>query len=775
MKRFPFPLRFSIPGFLLLFGSFFGIFSFQKELSVSYLRTESDEMSQIRFSGDQTSGMLEYFFRQGDVQGADLVISKLGSNPNLNLAVLGDENNKILLATRYELRNRSLLNTPAAKSLSTLERVRQRMSGEVMLSADKQSIQAIYPVVLGSVLGELRPYKVGALLLEYDISDLKKRAYTDALRRSLESSAMLALFCGLLWFFFERTVTKRAERLVEASNSLAKGDVAVRAKLQGSDELAQISAAFDQMADRIQTNQQELKELAQREELLNRLASQIRNSLDLETILQTAVQEIYSLLQLDRCSFLWYRPNNLGVLDTDQNLESSGRDVPAERLYEQHDNPKLPYWEVVYEAKNSDLASHIGCYSSEAIGPLAQKVLDMEMLRINDVETLDEPVMQKLLSSLGHRAMLILPIQTRSGRIGVVTCSHCGKTRLWSEAEVELLQAVTSNIAIAIDQAELYEQTRIAATNATEQAEQLKQTLQKLQQAQAQLIQTEKMSSLGQLVAGVAHEINNPVSFIHGNLTHINQYTQDLLEIVQLYQQSYPNLTPEIQKLTSDIDLEFLIEDLPKAVSSMKMGTDRIREIVLSLRNFSRLDEAEMKQVDIHEGINSTLLILQNRLKAKPNHPDIKVVKEYGNLPQVQCYAGQLNQVFMNILSNAIDALDTYNHTRSTDEIRTNPSQITIRTEVSHPDTVTIRLRDNGSGMTQEVKKRLFDPFFTTKPVGKGTGLGLSISYQIIVEKHSGSISCESEPGKGTEFLIKIPVRQRQGLSAKQSKSVAIT
>ncbi|HEY9875910.1 MAG TPA: ATP-binding protein, partial [Candidatus Obscuribacterales bacterium] len=668
-----------------------------------------------------------------------------------------------------------LINTPAAKSLSKLERVRQRMSGEVRLSADKQSMQAIYPVILGSASGELRPTKVGALFLEYDLSDAKQRAYADALRRSLESSAVLALFCALLWFFFDKTVTKRAVRLVDATNSLAKGDLSVRAKLQGSDELAQISAAFDQMADRIQTNQQELKELAQREELLNRLASQIRNSLDLETILETAVSEIYSLLQVDRCSFLWYRPNRLGVSDTEQNPESSGLDVPPERRDEQHDNAKLPYWELVHEAKKSDLPSHMGCYSSEVIGPLAQKVLDMEMLRINDVETLDEPVLQKLLSSLGHRAMLILPIQTRTGKIGAVTCSHFGKTRLWSDTEVELLQAVTSNIAIAIDQAELYEQTRVAAINATAQAEQLKQTLQKLQQTQSQLIQTEKMSSLGQLVAGVAHEINNPVNFIHGNLTHVNEYTQDLLEIVQLYQKSYPNQTPEIQALTSDIDVEFLIEDFPKVVSSMKIGTQRIREIVLSLRNFSRLDEAEMKQVDIHEGINSTLLILQNRLKAKPNHPDIKVVKKYAKLPHIQCYPGQLNQVFMNIMSNAIDAIDNYNNSRSTAEIRNNPSQITICTDVSQPDSVTITLKDNGPGMTEEVKKRLFDPFFTTKPVGKGTGLGLSISYQIIVEKHSGSIWCESEPGKGTEFLIKIPVRQRQGLSANQSKSVAMT
>jgi PAS domain S-box-containing protein len=305
----------------------------------------------------------------------------------------------------------------------------------------------------------------------------------------------------------------------------------------------------------------------------------------------------------------------------------------------------------------------------------------------------------------------------------------------------------------------LQNQEDLAAT-ATAQAQQLEATLKDLRQTQSQLIQTEKMSSLGQLVAGVAHEINNPVNFIHGNLTHVNQYTQELVELVQLYQYFYSNPTPEIQELTSDIELDFLIEDLPKTIDSMKVGTQRIREIVLSLRNFSRLDEAEMKAIDIHSGIDSTLLILQNRLKAKSNHPDIKVVKEYGNLPLVECYGGQLNQVFMNILSNAIDALDTYNKNRSAEENRDNPSTITIRTEMRDSNVVTVRIGDNGPGMSKEVRSRLFDPFFTTKPVGKGTGLGLSISYQIIVEKHKGAIWCKSEPGQGAEFWIEIPVCQ---------------
>jgi len=288
----------------------------------------------------------------------------------------------------------------------------------------------------------------------------------------------------------------------------------------------------------------------------------------------------------------------------------------------------------------------------------------------------------------------------------------------------------------------------------------LQQTLQELQSTQSQLIQTEKMSSLGQLVAGVAHEINNPVNFIFGNIIHASKYTQDLLELLHLYQTEFRNPGHKIEEKLEDIDLEFVMDDLPKVLGSMKMGSVRIQQIVLSLRTFSRLDEADMKEVDIHEGIDSTLLILQNRFKAKPEHPKIELIKDYGELPLVECYAGQLNQVFMNIINNAIDALDSYNDERSLEEIYTHPSQITICTKIISDNRVLIRIADNGPGMTEEVKQKLFDPFFTTKAVGHGTGLGLSISYQIVVQRHSGVLWCESELGKGTEFWINIPLRQ---------------
>ncbi len=286
--------------------------------------------------------------------------------------------------------------------------------------------------------------------------------------------------------------------------------------------------------------------------------------------------------------------------------------------------------------------------------------------------------------------------------------------------------------------------------------------LESFRQAQAQLIQAEKMSSLGQLVAGVAHEINNPVNFIYGNLTHTCEYTRNLLDLLYLYQKHYPSTHPEIQQHAEAIDLDFLAEDLPKMLSSMEVGTDRIRQIVRSLQNFSRLDQAEVKAVDIHEGIDSTLLILQNRLKAKPEHPGIEIVKEYGTLPLVECYPGQLNQVFMNIVVNAIDALESYEEHSCAKAVPSTSGCITIRTEQSSAEMVLVQITDNGPGIPDTVKQQLFNPFFTTKPVGKGTGLGLSISYQIIVEKHGGSIWCVSEPYERTSFWIEIPIQQTQ-------------
>lgn len=475
--------------------------------------------------------------------------------------------------------------------------------------------------------------------------------------------------------------------------------------------------------------------LSQRESLLFRLANDIRNSLDLDKILNAAVHEIRRLLQIDRCHFIWCWANS----------------SPAETQA-----MVQPVLCVTHEAKHPDLVSLLGECPTEQVTVLADKILNLESVQVEDIEA--DPNLDLELRDLvlqwGTQSYLLMPLETRSGHLGAIVCGHCQHARHWSESEVELLRAVTDQLAIAIDQAELYAQSKAAALAAQTQAEQLSEALKHLRQTQAQLIQSEKMSSLGQLVAGIAHEINNPVTFVSGNLVHANSYFQDLLDLLKLYQNYYPQPIAEIQEHIEAIDLDFVITDLENVLNSMRIGADRICKIVQSLRNFSRLDEAEVKAVDLHEGIDSTLLILQNRLKPRGQNAGIQLVKEYGTLPLVNCYASQLNQVFMNILSNAIDALES----------APPPHIITIRTEhqlsEDHLATscVVVRICDNGIGMSEETRRRIFDPFYTTKPVGQGTGLGLSISHQIVVEKHKGQISCLSTPGAGTEFIIEIPV-----------------
>ncbi|WP_204103575.1 MULTISPECIES: ATP-binding protein [Spirulina sp. CCY15215] len=281
---------------------------------------------------------------------------------------------------------------------------------------------------------------------------------------------------------------------------------------------------------------------------------------------------------------------------------------------------------------------------------------------------------------------------------------------------------------------------------------QLQQTLNKLKIAQGQLIQTEKMASLGQLVAGIAHEINNPVSFIYGNVEHLREDALDLLQLVQLYQRTYPHPTSEISDILADIDLEFVAEDLPKILDSIATGSRRIRDIVLSLRLFARLDEVGVKSVNLIEGIESTLLVLQNRLKAQSKRPEIIVTKDYQPLPVVECNAGQINQVFLNILANAIDALEE----AIARNLITTPT-LYIQTQLLSTEEVAISIEDNGIGMTAAIRNCIFEPFFTTKPVGQGIGLSLSICYSVVVEQHGGKLSCDSQRDQGTTFTIKLP------------------
>jgi len=400
------------------------------------------------------------------------------------------------------------------------------------------------------------------------------------------------------------------------------------------------------------------------------------------------------------------------------------------------------------------------------------------------------------------KSILCLPIIHQGKLTGILYLENNLMTAAFTPERLRVLNLLSSQISISIENARLYTnlqsysqrlenksqeleaksqelEIKNGALQASElrereKAQALEQSLHELQQTQAQLVQTEKISSLGQLVAGVAHEVNNPVSFISGNLHYANQYVEDLLGLVQLYQQHYPEPNPEIAEEIEAIELDYLVEDLPKMLSSMNLGTERIREIMQSLRNFSRVDDAQAKPADIHAGLDSTLMILHHRLKANSVRPAVELIKEYGQLPLVECYPGQLNQVFMNLVANAIDAFDEFNAGKTFAEIERQPNMIRIRTEVnqggsngnSTGDTAIIRIADNGLGMSANTLSKLFQPFFTTKPEGKGTGLGLSISYKIVVETHRGSLRCNSTPGEGTEFIIEIPILQSKEVSS---------
>ncbi|MGB3510544.1 MAG: AAA family ATPase [Microcoleaceae cyanobacterium] len=392
-----------------------------------------------------------------------------------------------------------------------------------------------------------------------------------------------------------------------------------------------------------------------------------------------------------------------------------------------------------------------------------------ESLMFNDASCEANWANDNYINQQQPKSLLCTPITKQDKLIGIFYLENNLAEATFTPERLQLLEMIGAQAAISLENALLYDRLVLAkaeleVANHTleekvqkrtkelnEKNQYLAQTLQELKHTQSQLIQTEKMSSLGQLVAGVAHEINNPVSFIHGNLIYAQDYAQNLLDVIDVYQESYTDPVPSVKEIVEEVELDFLIEDFPKLLKSMKMGANRIQKIVESLRNFSRLDEAEVKPVDIHEGIDSTLMILDNRLKTNSDAPEILVVKNYSKLPKIECYAGQLNQVFMNIISNAIDALELdINNSKDS-------PKITITTKLKSDKIVLISIADNGCGMSESVQKQIFDPFYTTKPVGKGTGLGLAISYQVVVKYHGGQLNCISIPGEGTEFIIEIP------------------
>ncbi|MDZ8262139.1 ATP-binding protein [Nostoc sp. ChiQUE01b] len=472
----------------------------------------------------------------------------------------------------------------------------------------------------------------------------------------------------------------------------------------------------------------ELLERYQEIDLFDDISTQLTTSLDTRQIAQLVLQELSQLIESSAGMILLLSP------------DATAFEIVAEfGVFFEHNQPE-PGKGIIGNIVQSNRAE-----------------------LINDVQA--DP---RLEGQKNVNAMICVPLRAKERVLGAIAIGTT-KTDSYKAEHLKLVSIFASQTAIAIDKAVLYEQSTQAAVQAKAQTQKLQQALHELQLAQTQLIQSEKMSSLGQLIAGVAHEINNPVNFICGNLKYVAEYAQDLLHLLEKYQKFLPIAPPELESELDNIDLEFIMQDFPKLLDSMKLGTGRIVEIVQSLKNFSRHDEAEMKAVNIHDGIDGTLMILHHRLKADVHRPAIEIVKDYAKLPLIECYPGQLNQVFMNILANAIDALEeslviSHRSLASNESQITNDKgqkilpTITIRTRAIDHQWVVIRIADNGPGMKEEVIRRIYDPFFTTKDVGKGTGLGMAISYQIVVDKHGGMLKCRSQPGEGTEFWIQIPI-----------------
>jgi light-regulated signal transduction histidine kinase (bacteriophytochrome) len=490
------------------------------------------------------------------------------------------------------------------------------------------------------------------------------------------------------------------------------------------DKVQLLNANLEQQ---VQERTANLQQAFEQQKALANVVAKVRASLDLNFTFQATVQEVRQLLGADRVGIFYFDPEsswNLGEFIA-EDVRPGFTSVLGVKVYDHCFGEK---------------------YAAEYYRGRIQAVADIHAAGLSDCHV-------EVLSKLQICANLIAPLLEKDQLRGLL-CIHQANPREWTSSEIDFVTQIASQLGVGIQQAKLLTQTQ-------RQAEQLSHALQVVQKTQSQLVQTEKMSSLGQLVAGIAHEINNPVNFIYGNLDHAKTYTEELLRVIKSYQEHYPQPAEPIQFILESIDIDFVATDFPKILASMKMGSDRIRQIVQSLRTFSRLDQAERKPVDIHEGIESTLLILQHRLKLNGVLPGIQIIKEYGDLPLIECYAGQLNQVFMNILSNAIDALEARDLSRSPEAVKADPSRLKIQTQLVCDDAqkqAVICIADNGNGMPETVKSRIFDPFFTTKPVGKGTGLGLSISYQVVTEKHGGTLRCVSQPGQGTEFWITLPI-----------------
>jgi light-regulated signal transduction histidine kinase (bacteriophytochrome) len=478
--------------------------------------------------------------------------------------------------------------------------------------------------------------------------------------------------------------------------------------------------ALKQQSQQLQQSNAELERVVKWQMTLSRIVAKLRESLDIDIIFQIATQDLSKVLQAERVAIYQFDANWGGAFISN-------------------------YEAVTPEWKNfGKLGVDTVWNDTHLQDTQGGRYRTGDSSVVHDIyQTGYSQCHLDILEQFHIKAFLTFPIFVGQHLWGLLGVYQHSAPRQWKTSETEFVNHIAVQLGVALQHAALLAQTQ-------QKTEQLTHALHDLKLTQAQLFHSEKMSSLGQLVAGIAHEVNNPVNFISGNLAHIQEYIHALFQIIYAYQKYMQNPPDELLGLMERNDFAYIEEDFPKLCTSMQMGTDRIREIVQSLRTFSRIDEADVKAVNLHEGLESTLLILQHRVKSCMGQP-IEIVKRYETLPAVECHAGQINQVFMNLVGNAIDELETIANDA------TAPTLI-ISTRCLNEDWVEISIQDNGRGIPKDIQAKLFDPFFTTKPTGKGTGLGLFISYQII-EKHGGQLVCQSEPGEGTTFLIQLPVQ----------------